>query len=170
MFPKARVGGLLVRRLDDEVVIYDLETHEATCLSGFAAAVFELCDGTRDEAAIAAALPGADAADVAMALDRLRKAQLLAEVPAQARRDWSRRALSRRQALRGLGRGAGAVAAAGALVTSIAVPAAAQALSCMGEGESCTSQEDCCPGLSCAFRIGVEGATGNCRGPAGPRP
>ena len=45
--PKARAEGVVVRELDEEVLVYDLDTHRAVCLNGAAAAVWRLCDGRR---------------------------------------------------------------------------------------------------------------------------
>jgi coenzyme PQQ synthesis protein D (PqqD) len=53
--PAAR-ADLAKSNVGDEVVVYDFRTHHARCLNRTAAAVFELCDGTRTPRQIAAEL------------------------------------------------------------------------------------------------------------------
>lgn len=43
--PTARAEGLLVERVGDEVVIFDVESTDSHCLGSLAAAVFDNCDG-----------------------------------------------------------------------------------------------------------------------------
>ncbi len=43
--PIARKEGLVVQELNDEVLVYDLETNKAHCLNESAAAVWRNCDG-----------------------------------------------------------------------------------------------------------------------------
>src|SRR5690349_9223608 len=80
--PKRRQDGLMSRKLDDDVLIYDLERHRAHCLNATAALVFDLCDGARTVDDLGRAVGetlgvnGADAL-VELALDRLAKAHLL---------------------------------------------------------------------------------------------
>jgi len=72
--------------IDDEVVVMQLDSGDFFSLSGSARAIWEAIDGTRDEAAICAALAGqfcdADraglATDVAGFVARLHAADLLA--------------------------------------------------------------------------------------------
>ena len=52
--PRARRSRLVVRKLDDEVLVYDLERQEAHCLNPSAAAIWKACDGRRTVAEIAA--------------------------------------------------------------------------------------------------------------------
>jgi coenzyme PQQ synthesis protein D (PqqD) len=124
MKPRAREDDLIVQELEDETLVYDLGNHKAHCLNRAAAAVWRLCDGTRDEAALARLLGKelAGAADedvVRLALRDLAGARLLRE-PLSARPRISRRRLIQR-----LGQ-----AAALPLVVSIVSPTAAQAASC----------------------------------------
>ena len=53
--PAAR-ADLAKSKVGDEVVVYDFRNHQARCLNPTAAAVFELCDGTRSPRQIAAEL------------------------------------------------------------------------------------------------------------------
>lgn len=54
--PRARRENLVVERLGDETLVYDVVTQKAHCLNATAAAIWDACDGRRDEAAIAARL------------------------------------------------------------------------------------------------------------------
>jgi coenzyme PQQ synthesis protein D (PqqD) len=168
--PKAREEGLAVERVDDEVLIYDLERDRAHRLNETAALVFEHCDGERDPAGLAELLSEksggpVDEGVVRAALVRLSDARLLDERVGPADGDgWSRR-----QALRKIG-AAGAVAGLGLPVVKSIVaptPAAAQA-SCAADGERCgtvtgpneCAQDTCClPGRSCIQVTGVPGCT-----------
>lgn len=138
MKPQARQDGLVVQELEDETLVYDLGNHKAHCLNRAAAAVWRLCDGTRDEAALARLLgkemaAAADEDVVRLALRDLAVARLLRE-PLGARPRVSRRRLIQR-----LGQ-----AAALPLVISIVSPTAAQAATCLGPA---ISPSDCNAGL-----------------------
>ena len=50
--PQARRDGLVVRELPEEVLVYDLETHEVHCLNQTAAAIWRHCDGETDPSEI----------------------------------------------------------------------------------------------------------------------
>jgi hypothetical protein len=54
--PKARKSGLVVEKLADEMLVYDLDTHQAHCLNRAAALVWENCNGRRTVGEIARAL------------------------------------------------------------------------------------------------------------------
>jgi len=124
MKPQAREDGLVVQELEDETLVYDLGSHKAHCLNRAAAAVWRLCDGTRDEAALARLL-GKGLADpvegdvVRLALRDLARARLLREPLSAPLR------VSRRRLIQRLGQ-----AAALPLVISIVSPTAAQAATC----------------------------------------
>jgi Coenzyme PQQ synthesis protein D (PqqD) len=138
----ARRDDLLVQKVGEEVIVYDLASNRAHSLNRTAALVFEKLDGKRPIDAVAKDLVktlGQPASKklVAAAVNELASADLLR--PGAA--------LPRRSVLRGL--------AAGLLpvVVSIAVPNAASAQSCSNVGGPCTYNSDCCPGLIC-FSIG----------------
>jgi PqqD family protein of HPr-rel-A system len=63
--PKLRTD-LIVREVDDELLIYDPRTGETVLLNGTAAAIAELCDGTGGPAAIVADILGMVEADPAV--------------------------------------------------------------------------------------------------------
>lgn len=132
-----RRDDLLVQKVGDEVIVYDLASHRAHSLNRTASLVFEKLDGKRPIGGVAKDLGKALGQPpskelVAAAVNELASADLLR--PGAA--------LPRRSVLRGL--------AAGLLpvVVSIAVPNAASAGSCKTEG-SCLSDVDCCPPLFC---------------------
>lgn len=139
---------------DDEVIVYDPETHEAHCLTAIAASVFRSCDGTRslDELAalLPAAVPGAlsRANTVQLVVDELRARGLLetdetapaVEAPRPTRAQFARRF--------------GAAAAAVLFVESLVAPTAAQAATCAGTGASCASRP-CCAGCTCVAGVCV---------------
>jgi len=150
--PAARSEGLIIERLPGELLVYDQERDEAHCLHAEAAAVFDLLDGTRTSAEIAALasehLPNAvSEATVERVVTELSDRNLLADDGA-AGDGLSRRDLIQRGALTGAG-----VAGAG-LITSIAapVPAAAQSPGNTGGCTTATSCEDedivACPDVS----------------------
>jgi hypothetical protein len=91
------VDGLVIRELADEVLVYDLERHEAHCLDRASAAIWRRCDGRSTAEQIAKGLskdlPSLDRDLVWVALRRLDKAHLLVEklprgfTPSLPRRD-----------------------------------------------------------------------------------
>jgi hypothetical protein len=146
--PQARRDGLVVEELPDEVLIYDTERHKAHCLNPTAALVWKCCDGRNSVGEISRLLetelhtPASE--DVVWhALEHLSRRHLL---QARVERPASVGRLTRREMLRRVGTAAGV-----ALVTTIAAPYAAQAAStkCLGAGEICFQDVDCCSGLRC---------------------
>jgi hypothetical protein len=148
--PRARRSGLVVRRLGDETVVYDVERHRAHCLSPLVARIWRACDGQRSLEQIAETTsgdegegPGPD--EVAVALVRLRRARLLDGGPiAPVRRETLRR-------LAGL--------SALALVT-IATPTPLHAASCTSSAICASLPAKSCTGLPCC-----EFMTRTCRRP-----
>lgn len=140
LMPRAREDGLVVKVLSDEVLVYDLERHKAHCLNRSAALVWRHCDSRTLVSKVATLLGtelerAADEELVRLALDELRKANLLRAV-ANPQTESARR-VSRRALIRKLG----VAAALLPLVTSMVVPeaAAAQSMSC----SSFTTQQSC---------------------------
>src|SRR6185295_15750013 len=104
--PQARKDGLIIKALTDEVVVYDLETHEVHCLNRVAALVWQHCDGRTTTAEVVALLrkelkSQAGHEVVRLALDGLRKANLLR--PTAGRKALPTRRLSRRVLIQKLG-------------------------------------------------------------------
>jgi hypothetical protein len=126
-----------MRDLPDELIVYDLDRHQAHCLNRTAASVFRGADGTRSLDDLGLLLgDGLDRAEreaaVRMALDLLGQAHLLeggaAHSPAP-------KDLSRRSALRRAGLGVALLLPA---VASVLVPKPAEAaVTCITD---CTSQ------------------------------
>lgn len=156
MSARARTTGLVVRELQDEVVVYDTRSHQAHCLNRTAAFVFRHADGRRTAAEIAALLgPGADDKLVHAALDQLDKAGLLEGGPTPA-------ALtpSRREVLRQVGLGAALLAP---VVTSLLVPTPAEAAATCIPAASCTALN---VGQACyTSNPAVECLSKTCQGP-----
>jgi hypothetical protein len=159
--------GLLVRELGGELVVYDLERHEAHCLNRTAAFVFKQCDGRTSVSEIASRLRAefevpADEDLVWQALDQLDGARLLRHKPAPP----SGRGFSRRDAVRHVGLGVAVLLPA---VASILVPTPAEAaVTCVDDstclsnvGLACyVSSPALCDG-TCTCRTGGT-CTGNC--------
>jgi hypothetical protein len=153
-FPAARTDQLLVETIDDETVVYDLESKEAHCLKGLASFVFANADGrtsAQDLEQRAADALGApvSAADVQDAIHQLDTCALL-DTPLLVRDGLSRRDVVRKAGY------VGAAAVGGTLITSILAPTAAMAASnvvtgCIGCGKNhdCTSNHCCQDSKGC---------------------
>ena len=147
-FPQLRTQRLVVDDLPDEVLVYDLDRHQAHCLNRTAALVWRSCDGQSTPAEIArrltAELDAPCSEDfVLLALNQLEGQHLLEqapEMPAQFA------VLSRRQMVRRLGL---AAAVAVPIVTSIVAPRAVEASTCTPPGSPCSGTIRCCSVLGC---------------------
>lgn len=147
--PVARRDDLIVEKLPDEVLVYDLKTDKAHCLNHTAALIWENCDGKKNEGDIAALLQSELKSPMSAEAVLLGVAELdsfgLLNVDAAAPQ---RQHLSRRRLIQNLGLSA---ALALPLIVSISAPAAAQAGSttdpCVanpaGNGCPCTFDSDC---------------------------
>lgn len=141
--PRMREHRLVIDDLPDEVLVYDLERHEAHCLNRTAAMVWRCCDGDSSPAKIARRVTAELDAPfseelVRVALNQLEKFHLLeqdTEVPTHFA------VLSRRQLVRRLGL---AAAVAVPLVTSIVAPRAVEAATCIAPGQPCSGTVLCC--------------------------
>jgi hypothetical protein len=126
-----------MRRLEGEVLVYDLERHRAHCLNRAAALVFDHCDGETGVKEMARILrrelgAGPDAEWVQMALAQIRQAYLLepaADRPAVA-------SLDRRELLHRAGLGAALLLP---LVTSVVAPSPAEAAATCLQQSACTN-------------------------------
>ena len=143
--PRARTERIIIKELQDEVLVYDMDRDKAHCLNLSAAAVWKKCDGLNTPAQIANLLRAESQAHVNedfvwLALEQLGRDHLLEEPlewPVAIPR------LTRREAVRRIGIGA---AIAIPLVTSILAPTPAQAATCLAKGAPCTSPAQCCSG------------------------
>jgi len=143
--PKARANGLLVRELEDELLVYDLNRHKAHCLNTTAAKIWNQCDGEKTVTQIAASLSNesgtqVDESVVWLGLKSLERNYLLTE---QITRTLGAKAVTRRDVLRRLGVGA---AVALPLVTSVFAPRATEAATCKTVGQLCAANAECCSG------------------------
>ena len=141
--PRARTEGLIKERLDGELLVYDLQHHQAHCLNRAAALVWEQCDGQTTVPEIAQRikhqLGAADENLVRLALEEL-AAKLLLQEPVARQPGMSRRELIHRLGLTAAG-------AAVPLITTIIAPEPVEAVTCLPPGSSCSSSGQCCTGL-----------------------
>jgi len=137
MNPRAK--QLLSEELDDELIVYDQNTHRGHCLNRTAALVWRHADGERTIADLAALLrdeldPVADENLVWHAIDRLNAANLLEEPLARSADEMR---ASRRHFISKIGL-VGVATLLLPLVTSVAAPSVAQGGTC-GSGSSSSS-------------------------------
>lgn len=147
--PRARSDGLVIKKLPDEVLVYDMETNQAHCLNQAAALVWSHCDGRNSVEGIAGLVEteaeGIFTEEVVwLALAQLERFSLLEErieVP-RGITVLSRRELGRRLGL--------ATVTALPFILTIVAPEAASAATCRATGSPCTTNAQCCTGL-CIF-------------------
>jgi coenzyme PQQ synthesis protein D (PqqD) len=156
VMPRARTGDLVIERLAEETLVYDLRRHRAHCLNPAASLVWQCCDGRTTVAAVARRLARelplpVDEALVWTGLEQLARARLLGDRPAAVAVG------SRRELVRALGLGA-AAAVLLPVVESIVSPTAAQAASCLTSAEcgalvppQCTGQPICGSTTNCCM-------------------
>ena len=80
--PKARLNGLVVQEMPDEVLVYDLDMNRAHCLNSSAAAIWRACDGAHSVADIVREFESSGKGSVSedfvwFALDQLQENDLL---------------------------------------------------------------------------------------------
>ncbi len=142
--PLARKASLIVKEVDDETLVYDLETDKAHCLNRTAARVWKSCNGHMSIDEIAQQL-SADAATpvdenlVWLALDQLEKFKLLDDAPAKPA---LLSGLTRRQMVSRIGIAAVALPA----IISIVSPTASAQASTQPPGTCCVNPNDCTSG------------------------
>ena len=147
--PLARKSSLIIKEVDDETLVYDLESDKAHCLNSTAARVWNSCDGNTSVSDIAAQLSSpadapVDENVVWLALDQLEKFKLLDNAPAKPA---TIAGLTRRQMVARLGIAAAALPA----IVSIVSPHASAQVSQnpIPPGFCCVSPNDCDPGKKC---------------------
>ena len=143
VMPLARQASLIVKEVDDETLVYDLETDKAHCLNRTAARVWKSCDGRNTVTDIATQLSSSDAPVeenlIWLALDQLEKFKLLDEAPAKPA---LLAGLTRRQMVARLGIAAVALPA----IVSIVTPHAYAQASLRPPGTCCVNPQDCTSG------------------------
>ena len=153
LMPPARTDELVVEELPDETLVYDLKRHKAHCLNRTSSLVWQHCDGQTTTAQVAEMLEEElglprDEQIVGLALDRLRRAKLLAD-GAYAPGDemsCSRRELVRKLAV------VGGLTMLLPVITSLRSPLAAQ-LGSSGTFAQC--KQGIGVGLPCSDRTGI---------------
>jgi hypothetical protein len=154
--PTARTENLLVQKLNDETLIYDIERDEAHCLNQTAALVWEKCDGKTTAAQAAQSVQRKlgtpfDTDVVWLAVKQLQRYHLIdrkAMRPSVSRRDLVIKYAP--------------LAISLPIIFSITAPTPAQAATCAGDHQSCATIP-CCPGFSCdgiCFPVGARATPG----------
>ena len=154
VMPRARKAGLVVKGLNDEVLVYDLERDKAHSLNPSAAFIWKKCNGRRSVAEVAQALSRefkvpADEQTVWLALDQLSKFNLL---EAKVTRPAGVPNISRRQMMR-----IGAAAAfALPVIVSIVAPTAANAQTSVSPSVCNARLQPSCGGTPCTGGSGTQ--------------
>jgi Coenzyme PQQ synthesis protein D (PqqD) len=163
IIPRARERGLIVRELEEETIVYELETDRAHCLNPISATVWKHCDGRTTVSDMVDILCATQQAPVGedtvwQAVMQLAQYDLLEEQVSRP----TRGAMSRREWMKRTGLTA---AVAFPLITSLAVPSAAMAASNCSSTVAGTRSNGCpCPnGSYCASACCLNGT---CQSPA----
>lgn len=139
--PLARKKDLIVKKLDDELCIYDVVRHRAHSLAPMMASLWRRCDGRTPPAALARAL-GIDEELVAVSLDRLHEAKLLVDDGARPRGGASRRQWLKQATALGLA------------VATITVPTLAEAASSITDAACARLPPNRCGNIPCSENPG----------------
>jgi hypothetical protein len=140
--PKARTDNLVIRELDDETLVYDMDRDQAHCLNQTAALVWKECDGKTTATQAARALKSELAAPVEadviwLAVKQLQRFHLVeasGKSPSVSRRDLVLKYAPAALAL--------------PVILSISAPTLAGLVSCVGSGAPCTvGVSTCCVAL-----------------------
>lgn len=145
--PLARHKGLIVRKLSDEVLVYDLERNKAHCLNLTSARVWKYCDGKTTVEEMVRLLNKDSSTPltrdlVLLALNQLQKFHLLQQslqLPFISRRDLVFKYAPAAVIL--------------PVILTIAVPTAQAQASCLPLGAACSTFSQCCSGC-CSGSLG----------------
>ena len=148
--PTARKDGIVVQKLEDETLVYDLKENKALCLNETSALVWELSDGTRSISQVSDELSKRfrtliDEDFINLALEQLVKDGLLEDGSSDYLGG-----LSRREMIRKVGF---AAVVALPVVSSIVAPNAAMAQSCGALQSICSNNGECCSGNCATFGL-----------------
>ena len=104
MHPMARKEGLVVQSVDEEILVYDLETNKAFCLNSTSKAIWNACDGEHTISEIARVVEDrlnekVETKVVRFALDQLEKEGLVTGYSPEKGNQVTRRAAIQRLAL-----------------------------------------------------------------------
>jgi hypothetical protein len=153
--PTARVEGLVIQEMPDEVLVYDLDTHKAHCLNQTAALVWKSCDGKNSVTDIKNKLEKEFKTTVPedmvwLAIDQLSKDKLL-----EKEIETKISGLSRREVIKKIGF---ASMVALPVVAMLSFPQSALAVACpapqQGTQGSCAPGQLCCSGMCVAVPAG----------------
>ena len=142
--PRTRTDNLVIRELDDETLVFDMERDEAHCLNQTAALVWKHCDGrtTVEQAAhsLQSKLEVPVGADVVwLAVKQLQHFHLVestAKAPSVSRRNLVLKYAPAALAL--------------PVIMSITAPTPAQSATCVPDGGFCNGSLRCCsPNFAC---------------------
>lgn len=150
--PRSRKANLVVQEMDDEILIYDLNSNKAFCLNQTSALVWQLSNGKRTTAEISELISkqletnaGEDL--IWFALDQLKKEKLIEN---EAELDNYFAGMSRREVIRKVGMG---TMVALPIIAGVVAPIAAEAQTCiapinrtfgMACDQNCQCQSNCC--------------------------
>ena len=146
--PLTRQDGLIIREVENEILIYDTRNNKAHCLNDTATRVWKLCDGRTTTEEISRSLTNqlgtaVDEKVVWFAVKQFGRDELLEETLSLPEA-YMASGLNRREMVRVLGL---AAMVAVPLVTSIVAPSAVQAATCKSPGQPCGTAAECCSGL-----------------------
>ena len=139
--PLARKESLIVKELDGETLVYDMERDKAHCLNNTAALVWRNCDGQRTVAQLREVVEKNAGSPVPeemvwLALDQLENFKLLVETPAKP---FQLTGMSRRSLVKRIGFAALALP----VIISISAPPAQAQASLLPPGSCCGNPTQC---------------------------
>jgi len=141
--PLARQKDLVVESLDDEILVYDLETDRAHCLNSTMALVWRNCNGQNSTSQLGKLLEQELSCHAGEELAGLALRELARQNLLIGKGDLRWLApVSRRTLVRTLGIGLAALP----LITSIISPTPAEAATCLNSGQACSTSAECCSG------------------------
>ena len=139
--PRARKAKLVVQRSGDEILIYDLETNEAKCLSSSAAFVWERCDGSKSAVDLVSEFNTVSKSQVSKEFVDLAFGELSRNNLFEEDNGYSSDGFSRRMMIKKVGLTTMAVLP---LVAAMVAPSAVQAQTCVPNNGACTVSAQCC--------------------------
>jgi hypothetical protein len=142
VLPRARTSGLVINELENETLVYDLESNVALCLNRTAALVWKGCDGKTTVAGATALLAKelqtpVDADLLWLTVKRLQHFKLL---ESSGSRTFIEPVVRRRDLLLKYAPAALALP----VIMSISAPTLAQVISCQAFGGPCSTDGECC--------------------------
>lgn len=154
--PLCRSENIVIQKLADETLLYDLEVDKAFCLNETSALIWGACDGKKTLAEISSELTKKLNSTITeeivfLALNSLNKEGLLVH---NDKFNNKFNGMSRREVIKKIGL---ATAVALPVISSLIAPTAADALSCFASGVVCSTSRDtfstaqCCSG-TCLYR------------------